>query len=201
MLLAGSADVVVAGGMESMTNAPHLMLRAQGHQVRRRRRSTTTWRSTAWKTPTSAAGRWACSPRSASAKYSFSARRWTVRDRLDRARASRPTRTAASTGRSRRSTVPGKGGDTVVKLDEQPFKAKLDKIPGLKPAFKKDGTITAADLVEHLRRRRGAGDDARVARAKRLGVDADRAHRRPRRARAGAGVVRDRAGRRHRRRC
>src|SRR5512137_761648 len=40
--------------------------------------------------------------------------------------------------------LPGKGGETVVKFDEQPFKAKLDKIPGLKPAFKKDGTITAA---------------------------------------------------------
>jgi acetyl-CoA C-acetyltransferase len=40
--------------------------------------------------------------------------------------------------------VPGKGGETLVKFDEQPFKAKLDKIPGLKPAFKKDGTITAA---------------------------------------------------------
>ena len=41
--------------------------------------------------------------------------------------------------------VPGKGGDTVVKWDEQPFKAKLDKVPSLKPAFKKDGTITAAN--------------------------------------------------------
>jgi acetyl-CoA C-acetyltransferase len=41
-------------------------------------------------------------------------------------------------------TVAGKGGDTLVKFDEQPFKAKLDKIPGLKPAFKKDGAITAA---------------------------------------------------------
>jgi acetyl-CoA C-acetyltransferase len=36
-------------------------------------------------------------------------------------------------------------GDTVIRYDEQPFKAKLDKIPGLKPAFKKDGTITAAN--------------------------------------------------------
>jgi acetyl-CoA C-acetyltransferase len=36
------------------------------------------------------------------------------------------------------------GGDTVFKRDEQPFKARLDKIAGLKPAFKKDGTITAA---------------------------------------------------------
>ena len=42
-------------------------------------------------------------------------------------------------------SLPGKGGETVVKFDEQPFKAKLDKIPGLKPAFKKDGTITAAN--------------------------------------------------------
>ena len=42
-------------------------------------------------------------------------------------------------------TLAGKGGDTVVKFDEQPFKARLDKIAGLKPAFKKDGTITAAN--------------------------------------------------------
>jgi acetyl-CoA C-acetyltransferase len=42
-------------------------------------------------------------------------------------------------------TLPGKTGATLIKFDEQPFKAKLDKIPGLKPAFKKDGTITAAN--------------------------------------------------------
>jgi acetyl-CoA C-acetyltransferase len=41
--------------------------------------------------------------------------------------------------------VPGKGGEVKIDKDEQPFKAKLDKIPGLKPAFKKDGTITAAN--------------------------------------------------------
>ena len=41
-------------------------------------------------------------------------------------------------------TLKGAKGDTVVKFDEQPFKAKLDKVPGLKPAFKKDGAITAA---------------------------------------------------------
>ena len=38
----------------------------------------------------------------------------------------------------------GKGSDALIKFDEQPFKAKLEKIPGLKPAFKKDGAITAA---------------------------------------------------------
>jgi acetyl-CoA C-acetyltransferase len=41
-------------------------------------------------------------------------------------------------------TLAGKGGETVVRRDEQPFKARPDKIPGLKPAFRKDGTITAA---------------------------------------------------------
>jgi acetyl-CoA C-acetyltransferase len=42
--------------------------------------------------------------------------------------------------------LPGKGGDArLVKWDEQPFKARLDKIASLKPAFKKDGTITAAN--------------------------------------------------------
>ncbi|MDO9217196.1 MAG: acetyl-CoA C-acyltransferase, partial [Lacisediminimonas sp.] len=41
-------------------------------------------------------------------------------------------------------TVKGRGGDVVVDKDEGPLKAKLDKIATLKPAFKKDGTITAA---------------------------------------------------------
>jgi acetyl-CoA C-acetyltransferase len=41
--------------------------------------------------------------------------------------------------------VAGKGGEIEISKDEQPFKAKLDKIPTLKPAFKKDGTITAAN--------------------------------------------------------
>ncbi len=42
-------------------------------------------------------------------------------------------------------TVPGRGGDTVVDTDEQPGKARPDKIPTLKPAFRKDGTVTAAN--------------------------------------------------------
>ena len=42
-------------------------------------------------------------------------------------------------------TVSGRKGDVVVKDDEQPLNANLEKIPGLKPAFRKDGTITAAN--------------------------------------------------------
>jgi acetyl-CoA C-acetyltransferase len=42
-------------------------------------------------------------------------------------------------------TVAGRKGDVLIDQDEQPLKAQLDKIPGLKPAFKKDGTVTAAN--------------------------------------------------------
>lgn len=42
-------------------------------------------------------------------------------------------------------TVPGRKGDTVVDTDEQPGNARPEKIPTLKPAFKKDGTVTAAN--------------------------------------------------------
>jgi acetyl-CoA C-acetyltransferase len=42
-------------------------------------------------------------------------------------------------------TVPGRKGDVVIDKDEQPAKASPDKIPGLKPAFRKDGTVTAAN--------------------------------------------------------
>jgi acetyl-CoA C-acetyltransferase len=41
-------------------------------------------------------------------------------------------------------TVSGRAGDTVIDKDEGPLKAKVDKIPSLRPAFKKDGTVTAA---------------------------------------------------------
>jgi acetyl-CoA C-acetyltransferase len=42
-------------------------------------------------------------------------------------------------------TVQGRKGDTVIGRDEQPFKANIEKIPSLKPAFAKDGTVTAAN--------------------------------------------------------
>ncbi len=144
MLRAESADVVVAGGMESMTNAPHLMFARKGLRY------------------------------GAAQLFDHMAMDG-LEDAYERGRAmgvfaeecvqqyqfSREAQDAfaiASTQRARKAnedgsfdweiapvTLPGKAGATVVKFDEQPFKAKLDKIPGLKPAFKKDGTITAAN--------------------------------------------------------
>ena len=82
-----------------------------------------------------------------------------------------------------------------IKFDEQPFKAKLDKIPGLKPAFKKDGTITAA-TSSSISDGAAALVLMRESTAARLGLHADRAHRRRIGACAGAELVHDRADRR-----
>ena len=144
MLAAGSASVMVAGGMESMTNAPHLMFARKGVKYG----AAQLFDHMAMDGLEDAYERGKAMGVFAEAcvsKYAF------TREAQDQF-------AIASTTRSKLAnedgsfdwemapvTLPGRGGDTVVRFDEQPFKAKLDKIPGLKPAFKKDGTITAAN--------------------------------------------------------
>ena len=144
MLAAGSANVVVAGGMESMTNAPHLVFARKGVKYGAAQlfdHMALDGLEDAYERG-KAMGVFA---ETCVAKYGF------TREAQDQF-------AIASTTRSKQANedgsfdwemapvaLPGKGGETLVKVDEQPFKAKLDKIPGLKPAFKKDGTITAAN--------------------------------------------------------
>ncbi len=143
MLKAESAEIVVAGGMESMTNAPHLTFVRKG--VRYGTAQLYDHMALDGLEDAYERGRaMGVFAEECVAKYKFS------REAMDQF-------AVTSTQRSRKANedgsfdwemapvnVLGKGGDTVIKFDEQPFKAKLDKIPGLKPAFKKDGTITAA---------------------------------------------------------
>jgi acetyl-CoA C-acetyltransferase len=145
MLTAGSASVIVAGGMESMTNAPHLLV---GARKGYRYGAVTTFDHMALDGLEDAYERGKAMGVFAEqcvAKYQFS------REEQDRfAIASTERAIKANTDGSfaweiAPVMVPGKGGETKIDKDEQPFKAKLDKIPGLKPAFKKDGTITAAN--------------------------------------------------------
>lgn len=145
MLVAGSAAVVVAGGMESMTNAPHLLV---GARKGYRYGAFTTFDHMALDGLEDAYERGKAMGVFAEqcvAKYGFS------REAQDKfAIASTERALKANTDGSfgweiAPVTIAGKAGDTVIGRDEQPFKAKLDKIPGLKPAFKKDGTITAAN--------------------------------------------------------
>jgi acetyl-CoA C-acetyltransferase len=143
MLLAGSADVMVAGGMESMTNAPHLMFARKGVKYG----ATQMFDHMALDGLEDAYDRGRAMGTFAEqcvAKYAF------TREAMDQfaisstQRAKLANEDGSFDWEMAPVTLPGKAGDVVVKFDEQPFKAKLDKIPTLKPAFKKDGTITAA---------------------------------------------------------
>ena len=143
MLKAESAEIVVAGGMESMTNAPHLTFARKG--VRYGASQLLDHMAVDGLEDAYEKGRaMGVFAEQCVEKYAF------TREAMDRF-------AITSTERSKKANedgsfewemapvkVPGKAGETIVKFDEQPFKAKLDKIPGLKPAFRKDGTITAA---------------------------------------------------------
>jgi len=143
MLAAGSAGVVVAGGMESMTNAPHLSFVRKGVKYGAAMlydHMAIDGLEDAYERG-KAMGVFA---ENCVAKYGF------TREAMDAfAVASTERALKANTDGSfdweiAPVSVAGKGGDVKIARDEQPFKAKLDKIPGLKPAFKKDGSITAA---------------------------------------------------------
>ena len=144
MLAAGTAEVMVAGGMESMSNAPHLMFARKGVKYGAAQlfdHMAMDGLEDAYERG-KAMGVFA---ESCVAKYGF------TREAQDAYAIASTTRAKAANedGRFDWEIAPvalaGKGGEVLVRHDEQPFKAKLDKIAGLKPAFKKDGTITAAN--------------------------------------------------------
>lgn len=145
MLTAGSADVVVAGGMESMTNAPHLMVNARkGYRYG----AVTTFDHMALDGLEDAYQRGKAMGVFAEdcvAKYCLTREQQDDFAIASTERAIKANNEGSFEWEIAPVTVTGKGGDIEVSKDEQPFKAKLDKIRGLKPAFKKDGTITAAN--------------------------------------------------------
>ena len=144
MLAAGSVDVMVAGGMESMTNAPHLMFARKGVKYGHAQifdHMAMDGLEDAYERG-KAMGVFA---ESCAAKYGFTREAQDAYAITSTQRAKSANEGGAFDWEMAPVRLPGKGGETVVKWDEQPFKAKLDKIPSLKPAFKKDGTITAAN--------------------------------------------------------
>ncbi len=145
MLVAGSASVVVAGGMESMTNAPHLMVNARkGYRYG----AVTTFDHMALDGLEDAYQRGKAMGVFAEdcvAKYCFTREQQDAFAIASTERAIKANNDGSFAWEIAPVVVAGKAGDVEVSKDEQPFKAKLDKIRGLKPAFKKDGTITAAN--------------------------------------------------------
>ncbi len=144
MLAAGSAEVLVAGGMESMTNAPHLMFARKGVRYGHAQifdHMAMDGLEDAYERG-KAMGVFA---ESCVAKYGFTREAQDQFAIASTLRAKKANEDGSFDWELAPVAIVGKGGETLIKFDEQPFKAKLDKIPGLKPAFKKDGTITAAN--------------------------------------------------------
>ena len=144
MLAAGSAQAVVAGGMESMTNAPHLMFARKGVRYG----AATIFDHMAMDGLEDAYERGKAMgvfAESCAAKYGFTREAQDAYAIASTTRAKTANEDGSFDWEIAPVTLPGKAGDTVVSRDEQPFKARLDKIPSLKPAFVKNGTITAAN--------------------------------------------------------
>jgi len=143
-LVAGSRDVMVVGGMESMTNAPHLLLKGRGGirigHDRIYDHMMLDGLEDAYE-PGRAMGTFG---EQCAEKYKF------TREAQDKfaitsvERAQSATKSGAFAAEITPVTVKTRAGEVIVSIDEGPGKVKLDKISSLKPAFKKDGTITAA---------------------------------------------------------
>jgi acetyl-CoA C-acetyltransferase len=143
IIKAGSANVVVAGGMESMTNAPHLL---NGSRTGIRYGSAEMLDHMAWDGLTNpydgkamgVFGDAAC------AKYGFD------REAVDAfsAESAKRAQAALASGAFKAETVPvtvqGRKGETIVDTDEEPGRIDVAKIPALRPAFGKEGVLTAA---------------------------------------------------------
>ncbi len=144
MLVAGSADVVVAGGMESMTNAPYLLPKARGgYRIGHDRildHMMLDGLEDAYE-PGRAMGTFG---EDCAAQYQFTREQQDAFAVASAQRALAAIASGAFADEITPVTVKGRSGDTLIATDEAPGRVKLDKIPTLKPAFKKDGTITAA---------------------------------------------------------
>ena len=144
MLVAGSHDVLVAGGMESMTNAPYLLPKARGgYRIGHDRifdHMMLDGLEDAYE-PGRSMGTFG---EDCAAKYSFTRAQQDAFATASVERAKAATASGAFTAEIAPVTVKGRAGESVISIDEGPGKVKLDKITSLKPAFKKDGTITAA---------------------------------------------------------
>ncbi|HWP12539.1 MAG TPA: acetyl-CoA C-acyltransferase [Ramlibacter sp.] len=144
MLLAGTHEVMVTGGMESMTNAPYLMLKGRGGYRMGHDRIFDHMMLDGLEDAYEAGRSMGTFGEDCAAKYKFTREAQDAFATTSVKRAKAATESGAFAAEITPVTVKSRAGEVVVSIDEGPGKVKLDKIAGLKPAFKKDGTITAA---------------------------------------------------------
>ncbi|ALP61276.1 acetyl-CoA C-acetyltransferase [Paraburkholderia caribensis] len=145
MLTAGSADVIVAGGMESMTNAPYLLPKARGGMRMGHGQVMDHMFLDGLEDAYEKGRLMGTFAEECAGSYDF------TREAQDKfaieslTRAKRANEDGSFAWEIAPVTLEGKKGSVTVERDEQPFKANPDKIPTLKPAFSKTGTVTAAN--------------------------------------------------------
>ena len=142
-LATGNATIVVAGGMESMTNAPHLLPKARGGYRYGHQKVLDHMAFDGLENAYDGKPMGHFADKTAE-KYGF------TREQMDAyAKESTTRAVSASKGGEFKEeiapvTVEGRKGSEIVAEDETPFSVNIEKIPTLRPAFNKDGTVTAA---------------------------------------------------------
>lgn len=140
LIRAGSARVVLAGGMESMTNAPYLMTKARGGlRMGHGELKDTLFLDGLEDAETGRAMGTFAQQTADDFQLTRAAMDAYATTSVERARA------AMASGALTAEIAPITVAGAVVSDDEQPLRSKVEKIPSLKPAFKPDGTITAAN--------------------------------------------------------
>ena len=140
---AGDADVIVAGGLESMTNAPYLLPKARSGYRMGHQEILDHMFYDGLQSPFD--GQMMGSFAEATAeKYGFTRAQQDAFAAESVRRALRAIESGEFDAEIAPVAVNGRKGETIVTKDETPFTCDLEKIPTLKPAFRKDGTVTAA---------------------------------------------------------
>jgi acetyl-CoA C-acetyltransferase len=142
-ILSGDATVVVAGGMESMTNAPHMLPKARGGYRYGHQKVLDHMAFDGLENAYDGKPMGHFADKTAE-KYGFTREQMDAYAKESTARAVNASKSGLFADEIAPVTVSGRKGDEVVKDDETPFTVNVEKIASLRPAFNKDGLVTAA---------------------------------------------------------
>jgi acetyl-CoA C-acetyltransferase len=144
LIRAGSADIVVAGGMESMTTAPYLLAKARGGYRIGHDRLLDHMMLDGLEDAYEGGRAMGDFGEATAEAYGFTRAEQDAYAAETLTRARKAVESGAFAAEIVPVAVPAKGGERMIGQDENPLKVSPDKIPALKPAFRRDGTITAA---------------------------------------------------------
>src|SRR5260221_172843 len=145
LLISGSSEIIVAGGMESMTNAPYLVLKARAGLRMGHGQVIDHMFYDGLEDAYDKGKLMGVFAEDCAQKFSFSREAQDEFAIASMERAQKANKKGGVAGEITPIAIKAGKDEKFIETDEQPFKANFEKIPTLKPAFKKDGTVTAAN--------------------------------------------------------